>query len=72
MSLILDQLRACIEASGKSRYELSKETNIAQSQLSRLMNKKAGVRFETLERLAEALDLEIIIRPRQARWTSKR
>lgn len=63
MSRILQQIRKAIEASDKTRYRLSKETGIAQSQLSRLMSGQAGLSYENLEKLADALGLEIIIRP---------
>jgi transcriptional regulator with XRE-family HTH domain len=64
MSQIFDTIRRAIEASGKTRYRLSKETGIDQAQLSRLMSGKEGVSVENLERLADALGLEIIIRPK--------
>lgn len=63
MSRILDEIRKAIRACGKSRYRLSKETGIAQSQLSRLMSGQEGVSYENLEKLIDALALEIVIRP---------
>lgn len=63
MSLILGQIRNAINTSDKTRYRLSKETGIAQSQLSRLMTGQEGLSYENLEKLADALGLEIIIRP---------
>lgn len=66
MSQIFDTIRKAIEASSKTRYRLSKETGIDQAQLSRLMSGKEGVSVENLERLAEALGLEIIIRSKTA------
>jgi len=65
MSKLLDEIREAIKASDKTRYRLSKETAIPQSQLSRLMTGEKGVSFDALERLAEALGLEIIIRPKR-------
>jgi hypothetical protein len=67
MSRILDEIRRAIEASDKTRYRLSLETRIPQSQLSRLMTGEKGLSFEALERLAEALGIEIVIRPRKTR-----
>jgi transcriptional regulator with XRE-family HTH domain len=67
MGQVFDTIRKAIEASGKTRYRLSKETGIDQAQLSRLMSGKEGVSVENLERLAEALGLEIVIRPNKAR-----
>ncbi len=71
VSRILEQIRKAIEASDKTRYRLWKETGIAQSQLSRLMTGQEGLSYENLEHLAEALGLEIIIRPTK-RKTAKR
>jgi len=63
MGNVLDEIRKAIEASGKTRYRLWKETGIGQSHLSRLMRGEAGLSVENLERLAEALELDITIRP---------
>ena len=52
-----------MKASGKTRYRLWKETGIDQSHLFKLWNGEAGLSVENLERLAEALGLEIITRP---------
>ena len=65
MSKLLDEIREAIRTSDKTRYRLSKETAIPQSQLSRLMTGEKGVSFDAMERLAEALGLEIIIRPKR-------
>ena len=62
MSKILDEIRRAIKTGDKTRYRLSKVTSIHESQLSRLMTGEKGVSFEALERLAEALGLEIILR----------
>jgi transcriptional regulator with XRE-family HTH domain len=67
VSRILQQIRKAIEASDKTRYRLSKETGIAQSQLSRLMTGQEGLSYENLEKLADALGLEISIRPAKAK-----
>ncbi|MGD0596780.1 MAG: helix-turn-helix transcriptional regulator [Sedimentisphaerales bacterium] len=64
MSKILDEIRKAIKASGKSRYRLSKDTSIPQSQLSRLMTGEKALSIESLEKLIKALGLEIIIRPK--------
>jgi transcriptional regulator with XRE-family HTH domain len=62
MSRILDEIRKAIKASGKSRYRLSKEASIPQSHLSRLMTGEKALSIDSLERLINALGLEIIIR----------
>ncbi|MCL2646822.1 MAG: helix-turn-helix transcriptional regulator [Phycisphaerales bacterium] len=63
MSKILDKIRKAINASDKTRYRLWKETGITQSQLSRLRSNEAGVSVDNLERLADALGLEIVVQP---------
>jgi transcriptional regulator with XRE-family HTH domain len=67
MSKILDKFRTAIEAGDKTRYRLSKETGIDQAQLSRFMSGSGAMSYENLELLAEALGLEIIIRPKKPR-----
>ena len=51
------------KASGKTRYRLWKETGIDQSHLAKLQKGEAGLSVENLECLAEALGVEIVIRP---------
>jgi transcriptional regulator with XRE-family HTH domain len=72
MSKILDEIRRAIEAGDKTRYRLSQETSIPQSQLSRFMTGEKGLSFDAMERLAEALGLEVVIRPKASRKRSKR
>ncbi|MCL2646274.1 MAG: helix-turn-helix domain-containing protein [Phycisphaerales bacterium] len=67
MSKVFNEIRNAIEVSSKTRYRLWKETGIKQSQLSRLMSGQTGVSVENLEKLADALGLEIIIRPAKAK-----
>lgn len=63
MSNVMDDLRKAMKASGKTRYRLWKETGIDQSHLAKLLSGEAGLSFENMELLAEALELEIITRP---------
>ncbi len=46
MTAILKAIRQAIKASGKTRYQLSKETGLDQSHLSRLMKGGAGLSLE--------------------------
>ena len=64
MSEILDAIRQAIERSDTSRYRMSKELDISQAQLSKLMTGKGGLSLESLEMLAEYLELEITIKPK--------
>jgi hypothetical protein len=72
MSKILDEIRRAIEAGDKTRYRLSQETSIPQSQLSRFMTGEKGLSFDAMERLTEALGLEVVIRPKKSRKRAKR
>ncbi len=65
MSKIIEAIRKAIEASDKSRYRLWQETGIDQSHLRKLLNGEARLSYENLELLADALGLEIIVRPKR-------
>ena len=65
--MLLKAIRKAIESSEVSRYRIAKDTGISQPQLSRLMGGKAGLSIEALERLADYLGLEIIIRAKRQR-----
>ena len=71
MAKVLDEIRLAIEQSGVSRYRISQETGIDQGQLSKLMAGEAGLSIASLERLADYLDLELVIRPKSGRKRSK-
>ncbi len=58
-----EQLQRAINASGKSRYEIAKETGISQSTLSRFVNGERGLTIAALDTLAAFLDLHITTRP---------
>ena len=59
---LLDAIREAIEASGKSRYQLARESGVAESALSRLMSRERGLSVGTVEQLAKALGLKIVLR----------
>ncbi len=63
MSAIFDALRHAITESGKTRYRLWQETGISQAQLCEFLHGRRGMSIENLETLAEALGLEIVVRP---------
>lgn len=61
-SQVTEQIRQAIAKSERSRYRLSLESGINQGQLSRFMaGQNLGV--SGLEAIAEALGLEIVVRP---------
>jgi len=72
MSKLLDEIRRAIKASDKTRYRLSQETSIPQSQLSRFMTGETGLSIEAMERLTAALGLEVTIRPKTAGRTTEK
>lgn len=55
-----EQIRVAVEASGMTRYRISKETGVSQSILSRFMVGKQGVSSSTLDALAQLLGLEVV------------
>lgn len=55
-----DQLRQFIETADVSRYRISQQTGISQSLLSRFMHGTAGLSVDSLDKLGEALDLQLI------------
>ena len=64
MTKILRAIREAILESEETRYSISKATGIDQAQLSKLMKGKVGLSLDSLQKLADFLDLEIIIRPK--------
>jgi len=71
MDGLLHQLRRAIEASGHSRYRISRETGVAESVLSRFVRGETGLAVETAERLAVHLGLEIVLRTKSRRSVRK-
>ena len=53
-----DQIRRAVDASGLSRYRISKELGIAESTMSRFMAGQ-GLSMEHLDALAELLGVDI-------------
>ncbi len=54
-----DQIRQAVDASGLSRYRISKTLGIAESTMSRFMSGPGGLSMEYLDGLADLLDLNI-------------
>ncbi len=59
-----DQIRQAVDASGLSRYRISKELDIAESTMSRFMSGQGGLSMENLDALADLLELDIKTRRR--------
>jgi transcriptional regulator with XRE-family HTH domain len=56
-----EQLRRAIEQSGTSRYALARSLGVSDSALSRFMSGERGLTLATLDKLVDALGLEIEI-----------
>jgi hypothetical protein len=61
---LVDQIRKAIEASGKSRYWIARASGVDQATLCRFMA-GSGLRVESLEAVALALGLEIVVVERE-------
>jgi DNA transposition AAA+ family ATPase len=57
--MIIEKLKTAIKKSGKTRYEIYKETGINQGVLSRIVN-GGGCSIETAEILLEYFNLKIV------------
>lgn len=55
-----DELRRLIDQSEKTRYQISQETGIAQSVLSRFMHGKSGLSIESIDLLCQSLGLRLV------------
>ena len=54
-----DELRRAVDASELSRYRICKCLGVSESLLSRFMSGKGGLSIDTLDALAELLDLHV-------------
>ena len=60
-----EQLMSAIERSGQTRYAISKGSGVNPSQLSRFMSGERSLSFESAEKVAGYLQLEIVLRPKR-------
>jgi ribosome-binding protein aMBF1 (putative translation factor) len=65
--MILETIASAIVKSGKSRYQISRDLNIDQTVLFRLVHGQGGCTIETLDKLCVYLGLELRARRRKAR-----
>lgn len=56
-----EQVRQAVAHCGQSQYAVGKATGISASTLSRFMSGERGIPMKTLDRLADYLDLNIIV-----------
>ena len=57
---VTDQLRGIIVGSGKTLGQITRDTGIDKSALSRFINGERGVSMEVLDRLGEYFGLRIV------------
>ena len=62
-----EQIRQAIDASDKTRYRVALEAGIDHATMSRFMAGKVGMSLETLDRLIDVLDLELVPRRQKGR-----
>lgn len=67
MAKLTEAIRQAITDSEETPYAIAKGADVARSQLSRLLSGESGMTVDTIERIAEYLRLEIVIRPRRTR-----
>jgi hypothetical protein len=58
-----DQIRDAINGSKRSRYRICADIGLSQAAMSRFMNGKGGLSLETIDRLAELLNLRVAVGP---------
>ena len=67
MGQLTNAIAAAVKASDQTPYAIAKDAGVARSQLSRLLSGERGLNSDTIERLADYLGLEIVIRPKRTR-----
>lgn len=67
-----DQIRQAIDASGSSRYAVSKAIGLSESTMSRFMAGKCGLSCETLDKVGRLLNLRVVAVEQRAKKTTKR
>jgi len=57
-----DQLRRAIANCGQTRYQIAQATGIGQAALSRFVHGERGLSLESIDKLAEYLHLEVVMK----------
>jgi transcriptional regulator with XRE-family HTH domain len=63
----LDQIREAAKSSGLSYYHLGNRAGIDKAGVYRFANGKAGLPMENLDRLADAPELQVVVRRERIR-----
>ena len=56
-----DEIRDAVRRCGRSNYDLADDMNVARSILSRFVHGQGGISTEKLDKLAEVLDLHVVV-----------
>ena len=65
MGQLTKAIAAAVKSSDQTPGAIAKGAGVARSQLSRLLSGERGLNSETIERLANYLGLEIVIREKR-------
>jgi len=60
---LVDEIRAAVKASGMSQYDLSRESGVSESAVSRFVSGERGLSMEALDAIAGVLGLHVVARP---------
>lgn len=69
MAMLLDAIQDAIERSGETRYQIAKGSGVSQAALSRFVHGERGLSVDAVQKLADYLELEIIVRAKRTRKT---
>jgi len=64
-------IRKAIARSADSRYRIAEQSGVSQGQLSRFVSGERGLSIDNIEKVADALGLEIVVRPKPRRKAKK-
>ena len=62
-----EQVKQAVEESGITRYAICKAIGMHESVMSRFMNGKGGLQQDSLDALADLLELDIVARKNRGR-----
>jgi len=57
---LITQLQEAIRTSGKSLYRVAKDSGVGAAQLGRFMSGKRGLSLDSLDKIFDALELQIV------------
>ena len=66
-----ETLRKAIKHSPDSRYRIAQDSGVSEGQLSRFISRERGLSMDNIEKVADALGLEIVVRPKPRRKAKK-